>query len=299
MYSFLPAWSRLVLAGTTTLLTLLAAPAAQAQCPIAATCTPGRASSPLIVANAVGAGIANVTFGTINNTTLGHADGYRDYSCTLNASLTVGSNYTISIRNSNVIGAVRENVRVWIDYDNTGDFSANELVFSSNNLTQHTGTITPPATATLGTPLRMRVASDEAAAAVPTPCSTPVYSQVEDYSVTITANTSPPIAAFTTNGRTTCTGCIQFTDASQNLPTAWFWTFGDGATSTQQNPSHCYTTPGTYSVTLRATNAAGCRHQRRHQRDLQRHGPTGGQLLAGHHQPLLRLRRGARPAGYY
>jgi PKD repeat protein len=41
--------------------------------------------------------------------------------------------------------------------------------------------------------------------------------------------------------------------------TSWFWDFGDGNTSTLQNPSHIYTTPGTYNVCLLVTgvNANG------------------------------------------
>jgi PKD repeat protein len=48
-----------------------------------------------------------------------------------------------------------------------------------------------------------------------------------------------------------------FTDLSTNTPTSWAWTFGDGGTSTSQNPSHVFATPGTYSVALTATNADG------------------------------------------
>ncbi len=50
---------------------------------------------------------------------------------------------------------------------------------------------------------------------------------------------------------------VDFTDNSSNLPTSWNWTFGDGNSSTLQNPSHTYTAPGTYTVTLTATNAQG------------------------------------------
>ena len=50
---------------------------------------------------------------------------------------------------------------------------------------------------------------------------------------------------------------VQFTDASSGDPTSWSWTFGDGGTSTAQNPSHTYTAAGTYTVSLTATNAQG------------------------------------------
>jgi PKD repeat protein len=39
--------------------------------------------------------------------------------------------------------------------------------------------------------------------------------------------------------------------------TAWQWSFGDGGSSTQQNPSHTYTVPGSYTVSLIASNAGG------------------------------------------
>jgi len=50
---------------------------------------------------------------------------------------------------------------------------------------------------------------------------------------------------------------VSFSDQSAGVPTSWNWTFGDGATSTAQNPSHTYTVAGTFSVSLTATNAQG------------------------------------------
>ncbi len=66
-----------------------------------------------------------------------------------------------------------------------------------------------------------------------------------------------PVADFSSNvssGNAPLT--VQFTDLSQNAA-AWNWDFGDGASSTEQNPSHTYSTAGTYTVTLEASNANG------------------------------------------
>lgn len=52
-------------------------------------------------------------------------------------------------------------------------------------------------------------------------------------------------------------GEVTFTDATQNA-VSWFWDFGDGNTSTQQNPTHIYTQPGVYDVHLQTENNTGC-----------------------------------------
>lgn len=43
---------------------------------------------------------------------------------------------------------------------------------------------------------------------------------------------------------------VSFTDTSFPTPSAWFWDFGDGNTSTVQNPTHIYATAGSYTVSL-------------------------------------------------
>ena len=43
---------------------------------------------------------------------------------------------------------------------------------------------------------------------------------------------------------------VQFTDQSTGNITSWKWDFGDGETSTEQNPKHHYDSDGSYSVTL-------------------------------------------------
>lgn len=50
---------------------------------------------------------------------------------------------------------------------------------------------------------------------------------------------------------------VQFTDSSINTPVEWLWTFGDGETSTEQNPLHVYADAGIYDVGLTVTNPGG------------------------------------------
>lgn len=69
-----------------------------------------------------------------------------------------------------------------------------------------------------------------------------------------------PDANFGADKQYGCPGlAVQFTDYTSGQPTGWSWTFqgGNPATSTAQNPLVAYNTPGTYSVSLTATNANG------------------------------------------
>jgi gliding motility-associated-like protein len=71
-----------------------------------------------------------------------------------------------------------------------------------------------------------------------------------------------PVPRFTSNHTLACApAAVQFTDQStpgQGSITAWSWTFGDGNTSNQQNPSNTYAQSGYYDVTLKVTNSGGC-----------------------------------------
>lgn len=50
---------------------------------------------------------------------------------------------------------------------------------------------------------------------------------------------------------------VQFTDTSDGHPNKWFWTFGTGEYSMQQNPYYLYKKPGIYTVKLTVYNEAG------------------------------------------
>jgi PKD repeat protein len=69
-----------------------------------------------------------------------------------------------------------------------------------------------------------------------------------------------PLPSFTTDvrsGQVPLT--VRFTDTSLHTPTSWVWSFGDGASSTEENPAHTYTTAGSYTITLTVANAGGSR----------------------------------------
>jgi PKD repeat protein/murein tripeptide amidase MpaA len=65
-----------------------------------------------------------------------------------------------------------------------------------------------------------------------------------------------PVAGFTSDETSTCTGIIQFTNSSVDA-SSYLWNFGDGQTSTEVNPLHAYTANGTFTVSLTATNPYG------------------------------------------
>jgi len=79
-------------------------------------------------------------------------------------------------------------------------------------------------------------------------------------SVTVTAPpppNQPPVAAFGSS----CTLLVcSFTSTSSDPDgsiASYRWTFGDGGSATEQNPTHVYTAPGTYTVTLTVTDNQG------------------------------------------
>jgi PKD repeat protein len=76
--------------------------------------------------------------------------------------------------------------------------------------------------------------------------------------ISVVSSETPPVADFEASPTSGCAPLVvNFTDLSSGNPTSWSWDFGDGGTSSLQNPSYTYDTAGTYTVTLTATNAYG------------------------------------------
>jgi len=88
------------------------------------------------------------------------------------------------------------------------------------------------------------------------------YITVEEVTATPTETTttsSTALAASFSGSPLDGTGTltVQFTDSSSGSPESWSWDFGDGTTSTVQNPSHVFSNPGLYTVSLRITKSGG------------------------------------------
>jgi len=79
--------------------------------------------------------------------------------------------------------------------------------------------------------------------------------------VTVVVNPLP-VASFNTSAPVCIGNTVSFTDGS-NVPTgnisSWLWKFGDGQTSSIQNPNSTYTSAGGFNVSLLVTSNAGCK----------------------------------------
>jgi PKD repeat protein len=83
------------------------------------------------------------------------------------------------------------------------------------------------------------------------------FTTTQDFSLSLPP--TPPVPSFATDSPVCLGEAMRFTDTSQADPpvTAWWWAFGDGGTSDQQNPVHTYAAAGDFDVTLWVTSAGG------------------------------------------
>ncbi|KYG74989.1 gliding motility-associated-like protein [Roseivirga ehrenbergii] len=121
-----------------------------------------------------------------------------------------------------------------------------------------------------------------------------VQDTIFGYTDTYTETVSISVATADFTG-TSLFGCgpltVNFTDASSisgaNTIVGWAWDFGDGSTSTSQNPSHVYDKSGAYTVKLKITDSGGCTHEKTRTNYVQVIGPmvkfstTGTTILGG------------------
>ncbi len=206
--------------------------------------------------------ISNVTFNTINNSSGDAAtDGYEDFT-TISTTVNPDATYALSVT-VNTAGNYTDYIEAYFDWNDDGDFAdAGEMVDLGTQQNQTAGVATANVTVPTGASLsaiRMRINIEYNNA--PGPCDadhSSEWGETEDYTIIVNTPTPAPVADFTGTPLTICPGeSVTFTDASTNTPTAWAWNFGDTQTDNVQNPTHTYTTAGTYTVSLTASNAGG------------------------------------------
>jgi hypothetical protein len=76
-------------------------------------------------------------------------------------------------------------------------------------------------------------------------------------SSTVALFLTPPGTDFTISPNPVVGQPVTFTDTSNPQATGWLWIFDDGTTDLRQSPTHVFTSAGTHSVALDATNGAG------------------------------------------
>ena len=158
------------------------------------------------VDNSFGMGPYKVVFNTLDASsgTYTTEGAYVDRVCTQGTTVQPGESYTIEVYTD----LNEQKVRVFIDFNNNGDFSeTGELVFSSNAIGKpqiHSGSIAiPDNPPVMDQAIRMRVIADYITGGEG-PCGTLSFGQTEDYSVTISSSapTAPIITSPTVNNIT-------------------------------------------------------------------------------------------------
>ena len=133
-------------------------------------------------------GIERVELVNVNNMTLGNI-AYTDFSCSQLAYLENGVAHVLTV---NTVGNNNYKVSAWIDFNNNGTFTSNELVLNSTGVSVHQSAVIIPAGSTLNQVLRMRVSAELNIAGPPdpTPCGNLINGEIEDYGILIGNNSS-------------------------------------------------------------------------------------------------------------
>ena len=123
----------------------------------------------------------------------GNDGGYADYT-NLTATVSRGAEQTIYVSCGFSGSSYTEYWHVWIDWDHSGTFDADEEMVSgsSSSADKLSATFTVPSDAQLGT-TRMRVTMKYNAAA--TACESFSYGEVEDYTINVTTASSYSMTA--------------------------------------------------------------------------------------------------------
>lgn len=211
--------------------------------------------------------IESVSLDGETNVTGPSETGYEDFSCEVFANLTVGSSYALELSTSTFLSSF---VRVELDYNGDGVFSGNEIVSQTQIEGVDLIIFDVPPGAMMNEPLRLRVLMDQSSISG---CDL-LWGEVQDYAVVINPLEESPVSAFSWEALDECQRVYQFYDQSSNFPNSWGWDFGDGNTSSAQNPIHIFEEAGTYDVSLTSANVYG-NHTSQEEMQVASSGLTG------------------------
>ena len=209
-----------------------------------------------------GMGITNVSYSSVNNATT-DTGVYNNYTATQIGNVVQGASMPINVTIS--VGKTTYNIKVWVDWNNDGDFlDSGEEMLSGNDSKNLIGTFTIPAAAIVGNH-RMRVGITQGQGngvknETATPCFTGVKGAFEDYILNVTAatcttaiptvTTSPSSVTIANNANTSFTGVFA------NTPSSYLWEVSSdgGINYTPITNGGVYTTATTATLTLTAAN---------------------------------------------
>jgi hypothetical protein len=224
-------------------------------------------------------GITNFKLNTINrNSSNSESASSVVVTTGLSTTLTAGQTYTISIshsEDSQFFPGARNNLRVWVDYNNNFSYTdPGETVLSVDlqaPASTYTATFIIPSTIPAGT-LSLRATakmSSDAGHTLPTPCDVPAdplgyHGEMEDYSLVIQASGSGQSPS--SNFLLTSTVCLLSSASATNNSTgtpaptySWTSTPSAGVTfspnNTSPNPAISFSNNGNYTITCKATNS--------------------------------------------
>ncbi len=211
--------------------------------------------------------ISNVTFGSINNTSTctGTTPSNITRYLTPNPTFYRGFTYPISV----TTGGDIEGMRAWVDWNQNIAFAAGETILNggptTNPLTT-TGSVTIPATATLGQTIMRVLCRYNTAVGTGGACNSFDYGETEDYLITIAdapGCTGTPTAGTTTSTATSaCTSTsftLSLTGASVEVGITYQWQTApdvSGVPGTYTNVSGA--TAATYTTSQTSTNWYRC-----------------------------------------
>ncbi len=203
-----------------------------------------------------GDGFSGFALEQINNMNNGCSTGGYGNFTDMSATLTAGETYTVQWTSD----YGDQNASLWIDLNSDKEFSAEEMLIADFNLVNsgqvYSTDFTLPET-TLPGEYRLRIRANWLDSSAD-PCAIFSYGETEDYTVVVEGGNAI-IPAFTADLTEFCAGGqVQFTDQSQGTITDWNWAFpgGDPETSSAQNPLVTYAQPGTFDVSLTASNGS-------------------------------------------